>query len=67
MASSFPRSGAALGLAVFVFVIVVSASGILYASLQGSTRTVALACLIGVELLLAVAIGLYLRNRSRSL
>ncbi len=66
MASNFPRSGAALGFAVFVFVIVVSAPGILYASLEGPTRTVAPACVIGVELLLAVGLGLYLRSRSRS-
>jgi hypothetical protein len=68
MTSGHPRlpgSGLVWGLTIFTFMIVISSSGIIYATMGGRSRTNALAVVIAVELILAIAIGLYLRSRSR--
>ena len=48
-----------------LFVVVVAAPGIVYATLEGKRRTSALLWVIAVEAVLVVALGLYLRWRGR--
>jgi hypothetical protein len=63
--SRLPGSALLWGLAIFVFIVVVGAPGVLYAILEGRQRVNALTAVIAVEVVLAVAVGLYLRARSR--
>jgi len=51
--------------AVLLFVVVVGAPGVVYASLDGRRRTAGLLSVLAVEAVLVVALGLLLRWRSR--
>ena len=68
MTGSHPRlpgSGLVWGLVVFVFVTMIGAAGLAYAELDGRRRTVALTCLVALEVIVVIATGLYLRRRIR--
>ncbi|GAA2504834.1 hypothetical protein [Streptomyces longisporus] len=53
-------------LMAFGLVTVVAAPGVVYALTQGPARTRGLLICVGVELVLIVCVGLYLRARGRA-
>jgi hypothetical protein len=53
------------GLAIFAVVLTTSVPGVLYASLDGRPRMVALTSFVGIEVIAVLCIGLYLRMRGQ--
>ncbi|KIF68167.1 hypothetical protein HY68_05165 [Streptomyces sp. AcH 505] len=58
--------GVIWALATFALVVVIAAPGTVYALTQGQERTRGLLICVGVELVIIVCVGLYLRTRART-